>query len=209
MSHSVQTPVHQHMRQLANSSVIQGKWEDMGDGYRLVGKEKKPDDKPKKKIVFPPFRDDSNDPLPDDPRLKKGLTVRLHPTKVQLVLQQIEGATGVPLTFENVDGDMDLSSEWQGVMAWQILRMIAEHHRIEGAWTKVGDGYRLRGTRPIQPVVARPRAVPPPPVAQPNAPETTSPPSPNRRIMVLLAGLALIVIVGAGAAAWLHTRKST
>ena len=211
-SHSVGVPVYQHMRQLAKSSAIQGTWEDMGDGYRLVGKEWTPDEKAKKKIAkvpFPPFRDDSNDPLPDDPRLKKSLTLQLRPTKLRLVLQHIQDATGVPLTFENVDADLDLSSSWQGVTAWGIMRSIAEHHRVQGSWTKVGDGYRLRGTRPPQPVVV-PRALPP--VAQPvlhapaAAPETSAP-SPNRRFMVIIAGSAVILIVGAAIGVWLHLRR--
>jgi hypothetical protein len=208
-SHSVGTPVYLHMRQLAKS--IQGTWEDMGDGYRLVGKEWTPDEKAKKKIAkapFPPFRDDSNDPLPDDPRLKKSLTIRLHPTKLQLVLQQIQDATGVPLTFENVDADLDLSAEWQGVTAWGILRSIAEHHRVQGAWTKVGDGYRLRGTRPPQPVVvARAQPVAQPVLQAPVAAPETSAPSPNRRFMVIIAGSAVILIVGAAIAVWMHLRR--
>ncbi len=206
-SHSVQVSVYQHMRQLARSSVIQGTWEDIGDGYRLVGKERPPNEKPIRtaKGPFPPFRDDSNDPLPDDPRLKKSLTVRLHPTKVQLVLQQIQDATGVPLTVENVNGEMDLSSEWQSVPAWAILRSIAENPRIQGTWVKAGDGYRLRGTRPPQPIVIR-RVQPAPPPPPTPVTETTAP-NPNRRFMVLLAGLVMIMIVGAGAAVWLHKRK--
>ena len=52
------------MRQLATSPSVQGRWEQLADGYRLVGK-KNPEAAlgKKPKGTFAPFRDDTNDPV--------------------------------------------------------------------------------------------------------------------------------------------------
>jgi HEAT repeat protein len=64
--HAMQTPAWSAMRQMAAAPSIQGTWQDLGDGYRLVGKKKAVDEKIAKaaKVPFPPFRDDSEPPQP-------------------------------------------------------------------------------------------------------------------------------------------------
>jgi HEAT repeat protein len=217
-SHQVNVQVYHAMRQLAAMANIQGTWEDVGDGYRLVAKPRTPDDKAKAakaaKASFPPFRDDSFDPLPNDPRLQKALSINLTPAKAQDIVRRVQDATGVTLTLENVDTVNPLYAGigWSNISAWQALRNVAESPRVQGTWEKVGDGYRLRGTQPIPPpgvappVVARPVA-PKPAIAQADPGQAATAPQPGRRLLLVLGiGLLVIVLAGGAMAFWLRER---
>jgi len=192
----------QCMRQLAASQSVQGTWEDVGDGYRLVGKKRTSDEKPIRtaKGPFLPFRDDSNDPLRDDPRLRMNLTIQLNQPKIDDILQKIRDATGVTLTVENVDTETPLygSVSWQNTTAWTVLRSIAETPRVQGDWEKVADGYRLRGTQAPQPVAARPNALPS---------DTNAAVAAPRSAILLCLGLFFTIVVGAALAWALRLRE--
>jgi hypothetical protein len=188
-------PAWQCMRQFAASPNVQGKWEDTGDGYRLIATKKAPATKVAKK-PFPPFKDDSFDPLPDDPRLQKSLTIQLNDARVQDILQLIQDATGVKFTLENVDTGTPLykSVGWANTTAWMAMRNIAESPRVNGTWEKTGDGYRLRGTYTAPPPAAPAPVVAPRPDAVPVDPNLPAPKS----YFALVAVLGVFVVILAG-----------
>ena len=81
---SVNMPAWIVMRQMAAAPSIQGKWEDVGDGYRLVSWKKGADERfPKNpKMPFPPFRDESEPPqklAAEDAPPKKEYAEDYHP----------------------------------------------------------------------------------------------------------------------------------
>ncbi len=160
-------PAFQTMRSMANATPIQGVWEDVGDGYRLIGKKWTDEEKIARipRAQFPPFKDDSFDPLYDDPRLKNSIALQLKSARIEDILQVIRDGTGVTLAAENVDKDAIIygSISSPGTPAWSAMRNLAEHPRIQGEWVIAGEGYRLRGTAPIQPKLQPPPVV----IAQP------------------------------------------
>ncbi len=183
-------PAWNLMRQLSTSPNVQGTWEAVADGYRLVGKPRPPGQEPANvaKAPAPPFVDDTNDPLPDDKRLKVTLTIQLRDATVPDLLRVLQDATGVTLTTENVDTATPLHAgvSWSNTTAWMAMRNIAEAARVQGKWEKTADGYRLVGKQT--------------PAAAPVA--ATSSPAPPSRLWLHLAVAALVTIFLGLALAW-------
>jgi hypothetical protein len=204
-------PAFTVMRQMAAAPSIQGKWEEVEGGYRLIGKKWTAQEMAAKVTKFPapPFRDDSFDPLPEDKRLQKTLNVQMNDARVGDIVQRIQAATGVALIVENVDLETPLygSINFPNVMAWSMMRNLAEHQRIQGSWEKNGEGYRLRGTRPPQPVVA----VAPPIGVNPMPAKTdVAAPTPPRTSLYICFGVFSTITIGAivAIAIWLIGRKN-
>lgn len=190
------------MRQLAKVPSVQGTWEQTADGYRLVGKKKSPDPVAAKapKTPFPPFIDDTDDPLPDDPRLQVKLTINLQEPRIPDLLKLLQKATGVTLTAESVDTATPVygSVNWSNTTAWSAMRSIAETPRVQGAWEKAADGYRLLGKQTPTPVRA---AVPAPAPAQPD-PSPAAPRAPLWLVLILAGFLAIVLCLGAAWQLW-------
>jgi len=180
---------------MAMAPSVQGTWEQVAAGYRLVGKKKTPEQMSAKtpKDAFPPFIDDTDDPLPDDPRLQVKLTINLQEPRIPDLLKLLQDATGVTLTAESVDTATPIygSVNWSNTTAWSAMRSIAETPRVQGAWEKVADGYRLRGKH-------MPAAVPAPNPIQANP----SPAAPRAPLWLVLILAGFLVIVLCLALAW-------
>jgi hypothetical protein len=188
-----QTAAWSVMRQLATAPSVRGNWEQTAYGYRLAGQKKSPDKSAVKnsKTPFPPFVDDTDDPLPDDPRLQVKLTIVLHEPTVQDFLKLLQEATGLALTTEKVDATMPIfgSVNWSNTTAWQAMRSIADSQWVQGAWEKSADGYRLRGRAAPAPVrAATPAAAPDLTDAKPAAPRAPL------RLVGILGGVLAIVL---------------
>jgi HEAT repeat protein len=200
-THMHQITAENVMRQLVKSPNVQGTWEDVGNGYRLVGKKKTSNQGPPKtsKAPFPPFRDDSNNPMAEDPRLQVMVTIQLQNVRVPDMLRLIEKATGVTLTAERVDTDTPIFAGLNSpnTEAWRALRDLAEAKRVDGTWEKVGDGYRLRGKYSPPPAVVR--AVPVQIAPVPAAPVEAAP---STRLWVALAFGGFLTILLCLALAW-------
>jgi HEAT repeat protein len=188
-----QTTIWFAMRQMAAMATVQGVWVDLGDGYHLV---RKSDAKlpPMNTGIILPFRDDSFDPMPDDPRLRKLVTIQLREAKIQDVLQAMRNATGVALAYDKVDSEMVLygSVNWTNTPGWIILRNVAESPKINGVWEKTDEGYRLRGDHIPPPVIARPVA----PTA-PGQPDTPPPAPRSHRSLLICGGVFFAIGISA------------
>jgi hypothetical protein len=185
------------MRQMASAASIQGAWEDLGDGYRLTARTKVVR---KNTGIVPRFRDDSFDPLPEDPRLNKKFTIQMTDATVPDLLKRIQDETGVVLTMDKVDPETPLYKgvSWPDTNAWTAMRNIAEAPKVDGAWEKVGAGYRLRGN------FIRPPGVP---VANPVAPDGAPAPQKTPIALLLAGGIFGIILIGAAVVAAVAIRQ--
>lgn len=189
-------PAFIFMRQLAAAPAVQAVWEDTGDGYRLVAKSKKPK---VAKGPFPPFRDDSFDLMPDDPRLQKILSFQMAEPTVPELLKLVTDNTGVKFTLEKIDTDTPVyGSVNSKSAAWLTLRNLAESPRVQGTWEKAGDGYHLRGNfvRAVVPIAKGPVTAPVVPQPGAKAPESNEPPARPRTYLYIAFGVITMIFLG-------------
>jgi len=156
-------PARDIMRALAVVHFVDGKWEKVGDGYRLHGKpknvithaqlqeaaaKKKAQDEAMAKAAKKREELIAALPLRSDIKLRAKLTVKQGDAKLADMLRLLDRTTGLRVTLaENLTyHEPKLGMvQFPDAPAFALMELIAATDLENGRWVKNGDGYRLEG----------------------------------------------------------------